>query len=100
MGAKTRVGERDRRIGARLRERRLELGWTLKALATALGITYQQIHKYEAGINRMSVAMLCECAEVLGTPIAYFLNGAVRPDLLKGRDAKARNMTRKAELLR
>jgi transcriptional regulator with XRE-family HTH domain len=65
----------DDHIGARIRERRIMLGLTQQQLAKLIGVTYQQAHKYERGINRVSAGRLLEIARVLGTPIAYFYEG-------------------------
>jgi transcriptional regulator with XRE-family HTH domain len=61
-----------RHIGHRLRRRRIMLGLTQHDLAARLGITYQQFHKYEQGINRLSASRLFEVASLLHTPINYF----------------------------
>lgn len=62
----------DRHVGMRLRERRIMLGLTQLDLAGQLGITYQQLHKYEQAINRISATRLYDCARVLRTPIGFF----------------------------
>ncbi len=63
----------DRQIGTRIRDRRVTLGMTQENLATGLGLTYQQIHKYERGINRVSVVRLLDIAKVLDVePQALF----------------------------
>ena len=48
----------DRHVGARVRERRIMLGFTQQQLADLIGVTYQQAHKYERGINRVSAGRL------------------------------------------
>lgn len=55
----------DRQIGVLLREARLGWGYSLKEIAVLLGITYQQVQKYETGANRISVSRLLDIAEVL-----------------------------------
>ncbi len=62
----------DRHVGARVRERRIMLGLTQQQLADLIGVTYQQAHKYERGINRVSAGRLYEIAQVLSVPIGYF----------------------------
>src|SRR6476620_8088928 len=62
----------DRHVGARVRERRIMLGLTQQQLADLIGVTYQQAHKYERGINRVSAGRLFEVAQVLGVPVSYF----------------------------
>src|SRR5438552_15262306 len=61
--------------GARIRERRIMLGLTQQQLAEMIGVTYQQAHKYERGINRVSAGRLFEIARALSTPITYFYEG-------------------------
>lgn len=60
----------DRLIGRRIRVRRLEIGLAQTALADAIGVTFQQVQKYEKGINRVSAATLLKIAEVLRIPVA------------------------------
>src|SRR4051794_31223821 len=55
----------DRHVGARVRERRIMMGLTQQQLADLIGVTYQQAHKYERGINRVSAGRLYEIAQVL-----------------------------------
>ena len=62
----------DREIGRRLKIRRLDLGISQAAVADALGLTFQQVQKYEKGTNRISAARLQRVAEILDIPIAYF----------------------------
>jgi transcriptional regulator with XRE-family HTH domain len=68
-------GEIDNHVGARIRERRVMLGLTQQQLAEMIGVTYQQAHKYERGVNRVSAGRLYEIAHMLNTPIAYFYEG-------------------------
>jgi transcriptional regulator with XRE-family HTH domain len=65
----------DRHVGARVRERRIMLGFTQQQLADLIGVTYQQAHKYERGINRVSAGRLYEIAHVLSVPVNYFFEG-------------------------
>ena len=65
----------DHHVGARVRERRIMLGLTQQQLADLIGVTYQQAHKYERGINRVSAGRLYEIAQVLSVPIGYFFDG-------------------------
>ncbi|HTT80803.1 MAG TPA: helix-turn-helix transcriptional regulator [Stellaceae bacterium] len=65
----------DDHVGARIRERRIMLGLTQQQLADTIGVTYQQAHKYERGINRVSAGRLYEIAQVLNAPISYFYEG-------------------------
>src|SRR5271170_7138760 len=65
----------DDHVGARIRERRIMLGLTQQQLADLIGVTYQQAHKYERGINRVSAGRLFEVAQVLSVPVNYFFDG-------------------------
>src|SRR5271163_2988361 len=65
----------DHHVGARVRERRIMLGFTQQQLADLIGVTYQQAHKYERGINRISAGRLFEIAHVLSVPVNYFFEG-------------------------
>ena len=65
----------DDHIGGRIRERRIMLGLTQQQLAEMIGVTYQQAHKYERGINRVSAGRLFEVARALSAPITYFYEG-------------------------
>jgi transcriptional regulator with XRE-family HTH domain len=69
----------DVHVGARIRMRRLLLGMNQETLANALGLTFQQVQKYEGGSNRVSASRLSAMAEILGVPISYFF-GDLRPD--------------------
>ena len=65
----------DDHVGSRIRERRILLGLTQQQLAEMIGVTYQQAHKYERGINRVSAGRLFEMARALSAPITYFYEG-------------------------
>jgi transcriptional regulator with XRE-family HTH domain len=69
----------DIHVGNRIRMRRLLLGMNQETLANALGLTFQQVQKYEGGANRVSASRLSAMAEILGVPISYFF-GDLRPD--------------------
>jgi transcriptional regulator with XRE-family HTH domain len=69
----------DVHVGNRVRMRRLLLGMNQETLANALGLTFQQVQKYEGGANRVSASRLSAMAEILGVPISYFF-GDLRSD--------------------
>jgi transcriptional regulator with XRE-family HTH domain len=71
----SRTQDIDRHVGARVRERRIMLGLTQQQLADLIGVTYQQAHKYERAINRVSAGRLFEIAQVLSVPVSYFFDG-------------------------
>jgi transcriptional regulator with XRE-family HTH domain len=66
----------DRVVGQRIRWRRRELKLTQERLGELLELTFQQVQKYEKGVNRVSAGRLYEIAGVLGVPISYFFEGA------------------------
>jgi transcriptional regulator with XRE-family HTH domain len=66
----------DRVVGQRIRWRRRELKLTQERLGEILELTFQQVQKYEKGVNRVSAGRLYEIAGVLGVPINYFFEGA------------------------
>ena len=63
----------DRHVGARMRDRRVLLGLTQQQMADLIGVTYQQAHKYEKGINRVSAGRLYSIAQALGVEVGLFL---------------------------
>ena len=66
----------DRIVGARMRERRIMLGLTQQQMAELIGVTYQQAHKYEKGINRIAAGRLSRIAKALGVEIGFFFESA------------------------
>lgn len=62
----------DRLVGAQLRKRRIELGLTQLSVAEAIGVTFQQIQKYERGSNRIVASRLYDLANTLDVPPEYF----------------------------
>jgi transcriptional regulator with XRE-family HTH domain len=72
---RARAQDVDRHVGARLRECRMMAGMTQPQLAELIGITYQQEHKYERGINRIAAGRLYQIACVIGVDVGYFYEG-------------------------
>ena len=66
------VNEVDRAVGQRVRVRRLLLGMSQEALGERLGLTFQQVQKYEKGVNRVSASRLFDLGQVLEVPITFF----------------------------
>jgi transcriptional regulator with XRE-family HTH domain len=62
-------------VGARLKQRRLTRKVTQEQLGAALGVTFQQVQKYEKGANRLAASTLVRAARVLSVPVAYFFEG-------------------------
>ena len=73
--ARGRPQDADRYVGAKLRERRLMLGMTQQQMAELIGVTYQQAHKYEKGINRIAGGRLYAIAQALGVEVSFFYEG-------------------------
>ena len=65
----------DLQVGQRIRQRRKEIRISQEALAECLGITFQQVQKYERGTNRVSASKLFAIAQALEVPISYFFEG-------------------------
>jgi transcriptional regulator with XRE-family HTH domain len=69
----------DKHVGTRIRMGRLALEMSQSKLADALGITFQQVQKYESGTNRVSAGRLQQMADALQVPVTFFFDGdAVR----------------------
>lgn len=65
----------DAHVGKRIRHRRWMIGMTQQQLADKVGIKFQQIQKYETGMNRVSASRLWDIADALGVTIAFFFEG-------------------------
>ena len=72
---RARAQDADRHVGARMRERPIMLGLTQQQMAELIGVTYQQAHKYEKGINRVAAGRLYTIAGALGVDVGYFFEG-------------------------
>lgn len=70
----------DSHVGARLRLRRTLMGLSQERLGEALGLTFQQVQKYERGVNRVSASRLFDLSRVLDVPISFFFDDL--PDAL------------------
>jgi transcriptional regulator with XRE-family HTH domain len=69
----------DHHIGMRVRRRRTALGMSQEALGDALGLTFQQVQKYEKGANRIGASRLLQIAGILGVGIEFFFDGLEQP---------------------
>ena len=69
------LGGIDLHVAWRVRERRMALGLGQRQLASALGLTFQQLHKYEQGKSRISAGRLYELGKALGVPLTFFFEG-------------------------
>ena len=65
----------DKHVGARVRMRRMMLGMSQEKLGDALGLTFQQVQKYEKGSNRIGASRLQHIAQILQVPVAFFFDG-------------------------
>jgi transcriptional regulator with XRE-family HTH domain len=77
----------DRHVGLRIRLRRKELGVSQERLAESIGLTFQQIQKYERAANRVSASKLWELAGALQISVAYFYEGLDLPGPFNGRSS-------------
>jgi transcriptional regulator with XRE-family HTH domain len=66
----------DAHVGSRIRMRRMMLGMSQEKLGEAFGLTFQQVQKYEKGVNRMGASRLQHAAEILGVSVPFFFEGA------------------------
>src|SRR5208337_2666471 len=66
----------DRYVGSRVRMRRILLGMSQEKLGDALGLTFQQVQKYEKGTNRIGASRLQQISQTLNVPPAFFFDGA------------------------
>ncbi len=72
----------DKHVGSRVRMRRMMLGMSQEKLGDALGLTFQQVQKYEKGTNRIGASRLQQIAHFLQVPVSFLFEGA--PDLPAG----------------
>ena len=83
----------DRQVAKRIRERRMRIGMTQQKLAEIIGVAFQQAHKYERGLSRITAGRLYHIATALETPISYFF--ATEDDMTApGSDAEGENARR------
>ena len=99
------ANEIDAHVGSRLRLRRLLLGISQEKLGGALGLTFQQIQKYERGANRVGASRLFDLSRALDVPVSYFFadmpeeTAAVMPVRLAGRLSASREPSLDADVL-
>ena len=75
----------DKHVGSRVRMRRMMLSMSQEKLGNALGLTFQQVQKYEKGTNRIGASRLQQISSILQVPISFFFEGA--PDVPGSRPA-------------
>ena len=71
----------DKHVGTRVRMRRMMLRMSQEKLADALGLTFQQVQKYENGTNRIGASRLQSISHILHVPISFFFEGAPKGPL-------------------
>jgi transcriptional regulator with XRE-family HTH domain len=69
----------DVQVGSRVRIRRMLIGMSQERLGDLLGLTFQQVQKYEKGVNRIGAGRLFEMSRILGVPIDFFYEGVGSP---------------------
>jgi transcriptional regulator with XRE-family HTH domain len=79
MAAKKAPNPIDKYVGSRVRMRRMMLGMSQEKLGNALGLTFQQVQKYEKGTNRIGASRLQQISNILQVPVSFFFDGA--PDI-------------------
>lgn len=76
----------DVHVGKRVRHRRWLVGMTQQQLAEKVGIKFQQIQKYETGMNRVSASRLWDIADAMDVPVSFFFEGLEGHDVTLGGD--------------
>ena len=71
----------DKHVGSRVRMRRVLIGMSQERLGEALGLTFQQVQKYEKGTNRIGASRLQQISTILGVPVSFFFEGAPSNEL-------------------
>lgn len=66
----------DKHVGSRVRMRRILIGMSQEKLGESLGLTFQQVQKYEKGTNRIGASRLQQISQILGVPVEFFFDGA------------------------
>ncbi|MCO5090474.1 helix-turn-helix transcriptional regulator [Bosea sp. (in: a-proteobacteria)] len=89
----------DRHVGSRVRMRRMLAGVSQEKLGEALGLTFQQVQKYEKGANRISASRLQQIAKMLDVPVSFFFEGAPTGDMPESGFADAAATTYISEFL-
>jgi transcriptional regulator with XRE-family HTH domain len=89
----------DRHVGSRVRMQRMLAGISQEKLGEALGLTFQQIQKYEKGTNRISASRLQQIAKMLGVPVSFFFEGAPAGETAGGGFADAASTAYVADFL-
>jgi transcriptional regulator with XRE-family HTH domain len=75
MGRKRLLDETDQLVARNIRYQRIQRGMSQEAVADELGLTFQQLQKYEKGVNRISIGRLVRIARILNVPLTVLLDG-------------------------
>jgi len=89
MLAKKAPNPTDKHVGARVRMRRMMLSMSQEKLGDALGLTFQQVQKYEKGTNRIGASRLQQISQILQVPVAFFFEGAPAAQTIGRHDSMA-----------
>lgn len=89
----------DIHVGGRVRLRRTLLSMSQEKLASALGITFQQVQKYENGTNRVGASRLFHIAKVLKVPVSFFFEGYQNPDMAMSEVAESQESMEASNML-
>jgi transcriptional regulator with XRE-family HTH domain len=79
----------DQHVGSRMRMRRKMLAMTQTELGNALGLTFQQVQKYEKGTNRLGASRLQQLSDILQVPVEFFFEGAPASSIVSGSDIRS-----------
>jgi len=90
----------DRKLGQRVRSRRLEIGMSQERLAELLGVTFQQVQKYETGTNRIGASRLERIARTLGVSIPFFFAGSSNEAAAPDRDPSVFGLMQTSDAVR
>ena len=88
--------EIDRHVGSQIKARRKEVGLSQERLGDAMGLTFQQIQKYESGANRVGSSRLYDLSTILSKPISYFFEG-LEPKPSEATDPKDDDLLRRKD---
>ena len=92
MAAKKSPNPIDKHVGSRVRMRRMMLAMSQEKLGDALGLTFQQVQKYEKGTNRIGASRLQQISDILRVPVAFFFEGAPIASAPHGSNGSALSM--------
>ena len=89
----------DKHVGSRVRMRRMMLSISQEKLGDALGVTFQQVQKYEKGANRIGASQLQQISHFLDVPVGFFFEGSPDASATLGSDEDALSLTRITEFV-